>query len=160
MSGFYASGIRQIRSEWVAAPTIVRTYAVLDLALPGAPDTLQAVERLKSISIKMGLLIRQDQQVQELACSEVVGQEDGTVSADLATVFGMPAGQKWVGFVFKPAPTPTHPIPAIAEYGLRLQLTGITTLPQLIPAPSRYANHVSFADSHLSALWVIPAVAF
>jgi hypothetical protein len=158
MPGFFASGIRHIRSEWVVEPTIVRTFAVLDLALPGQPDTYQAVERLESIGIKMGLLIGEDQQVLELECSGVIGQADGTMPDDLAMVFGTPAGQKWTGFVFYPAPTATQPIPTIAQYDLRLELDGITSLPQLIPAPSRYANPSSFAESHLSALWVVPVV--
>lgn len=159
MSGFYASGIRQQYSVWEAAPTVVRTFATLSLALPAPPEAERATGRLRNLGIKMGLLVREGQQVQQLTCGGGVGQVNDAVSADLASVFGTPIGNRWLGFVFKPLPEATHPIPTIAEYSLVLVLAGITTLPQLVPAPSRYGNDQSFAASYLSALWVVPAPA-
>lgn len=159
MSGYHASGIRQQYSLWETRPTVVRTFAILSLALPAPPETERAGGRLRDLGIKLGLLVHQTQQVRELTCAGVAGQESAGVTADLDRVFGTPPGERWRGFVFKPAPVPTYPMPTIAEYSLVMVLDGIATLPQLIPAPSRYGNEASFAESYLSALWVVPAPA-
>jgi hypothetical protein len=159
MSGFVAGGIRPIGTEWIDEKGgVISATAVLALALP-RPQEPDA-RRLQQIGFKIGLLVDAGQQVRSLSANGVAGAERPEVSADLAAVFGTPPGERWVGVVFpKPPPPPIFPYPDVAEYRLVLVLTGIKELPQLIPAPSRYGNEASFAESHLTALWVIRAPA-
>jgi hypothetical protein len=154
MSGFHAGGIRAIGAEWVDEKAgVVRATAVLALALPSPPEIERA--RLDRLGFKIGLLIRNGQQITSLRAANEASTEDAAVTADLAAVFGTPAGQRWSGRVFAKAPTPLYPVAAIAEYPLELVLTNARELPQLIDAPSRYGNEGSFADSHLTALWAV-----
>ncbi len=154
MPGFYASGIRPTSSQWDDEKGgVIRAIAVLALALP-TPSQVE-VSRLGRLGFKIGLLIRGGQQVVSLAASGELSQEAEQVSRDLVTVFGAPAGYRWVGRVFKQPPVPVYPVPDVAEYKLEMVLAGASDLPQLIPAPSRYGNDESFSESHLTALWFV-----
>jgi hypothetical protein len=154
MSGFPAGGIRAISSEWEDQKAgVLRAVAVLSLALPTPPEVETA--RLVRFGFKIGLLIRDGQRIVTLLASAEPSEEDERVTRDLANVFGTPAGSLWVGHVFKKPPIPSYPVADVAEYALELVLTGVTELPQMIPAPSRYGNEGSFGQSHLTALWVV-----
>ena len=60
MPGYYASGIRAIRSEWQdEGAGVLRAEAVLSLGLPTAYQAEAA--RLATLGFKMGLLIRDGQ---------------------------------------------------------------------------------------------------
>jgi hypothetical protein len=154
MSGFFAGGIRAISSAWEdEAAGVVRAVARLALALP--PSFEVEAERLGRLGFKIGLLVRDGQRVERLLASSEPSYDDAQVTSDLQTVFETPAGTRWVGRVFHRPPVPTFPVADIAEYELELVLTGATQLPQGLHAPSRYGNEGSFAESHLTALWVV-----
>jgi hypothetical protein len=154
MPGYYASGIRPIRNEWRDEKAgILRAEAVLALALP--TPSQPEITQLARLGFKMGLLIREGQQILSLVAAAELSQEDRQVTQDLATVFGTPAGSIWVGRVFGKPPVPSYPVANVAEYPLEMVLSGVSDLPQMIPAPSRYGNAASFAQSHLTALWFL-----
>jgi len=154
MPQFHASGIRAIRTEWQdEGAGVLRAEAILSLALPTAYQA--EATRLATLGFKMGLLIRDGQQILSMVASAEPSEEDPRVRQDLTTVFGTPAGSVWVGRVFKRPPVPSYPVVDVAEYALELVLNGVSELPQMIPAPSRYGNDTSFAQSHLTALWVL-----
>ncbi len=154
MSGFHAGGIRAISSEWEDEQAgVVKAVAVLALALPSPPEVERS--RLDRLGFKIGLLIREGQQISRLLASNEPSVEDEAVRRDLAAVFGTPTGHRWAGRVFRKPPVPTYPATDVAEYSLELVLTNARELPQLISAPSRYGNEGSFGESHLTSLWVV-----
>jgi hypothetical protein len=154
MSGYAAGGIRAIGAEWDDEKAgVVRAEAVLAAVLPVPPDV--ETRRLAQLGFKIGLLIRDGQQITSLVASNEPSVEDAAVTRDLIRVFGMEAGSRWVGRVFSRPPVPTYPRPDVAEYTLEMVLTEARELPQLIPAAYRYGNEASFAQSYLSSLWVV-----
>jgi hypothetical protein len=154
MSGYAAGGIRAIGAEWEDEKAgVVRAVAVLAAVLPLPPDI--ETRRLAQLGFKIGLLIRDGQQISSLLASTEPSVEDAGVTRDLIEVFGMEAGHRWVGRVFKKPPVPDYPRPDVAEYRLEMVLTDARDLPQLIPAAYRYGNEASFAESYLTSLWVV-----
>jgi hypothetical protein len=154
VSGFHAGGIRAISGEWEDEKAgVVKAVAVLALALPSPPEIERT--RLDRLGFKIGLLIRNGQQISRLLAANEPSVEDAAVTRDLAAVFGTPTGHRWSGRVFGKPPGPSYPTASVAEYGLELVLTNARELPQLISAPSRYGNEGSFGDSHLTSLWVV-----
>jgi hypothetical protein len=158
VSGFIGGGIVSDGSEWYDEQNrvLIETAALsLTLPTPTSDLTTGAFERLGRLGFKIGLLLENGLQIEELVAGGVTAQESPSVSADLASVFGSSPGHRWVGLTFKPAPSFDTIQPNVAMYQLRLRLRGVQRFPQLIPAPSRFGNDASFSDSYLSALWVV-----
>jgi hypothetical protein len=157
VSGFIAGGIVSDKGEYDEKTGVLVVTARLSLTLPTPPDarTTQAFERLSRLSFKIGLSLEDTQQIEEFTAGGNAAEETPAVAADLTGVFGSLPGRRWIGLTFK-SPPPYETIqPNVVTYHLRLRLRGVHHLPQLIPAPSRYGNAGSFAESYLSALWVI-----
>jgi hypothetical protein len=158
MSGFVAGGIVAVRSAWYEEKgAVLIATATLSLTLPSPPTALteQGLDRLRRLGFKIGFLLEDTLRAEEFVAAGVRALESAPVGADLTRVFGSSPGRRWVGFIFTSAPPPESISPNVARYQVSLRLAGVRQFPQLVPAPSRYGNETSFADSHLSALWVI-----
>jgi hypothetical protein len=157
MSGFIVGGIVSDGGTLDEKSGELVATASLSLTLPSPPDekTRQAFERLGRLGFKIGLLLEDAHQIAEFLAGGIAAAEDAAVTTDLTAVFGSFPGRRWVGLVFKSPPPYDTIEPNVARYRLRLRLRGVRRLPLLIPAPSRYGNAASFAESHLPALWTI-----